>query len=820
MFSADEKRILRSSSKRPTEASPVATSAAPSKKKKKETTKGSSLKSLPQKSESDAVVPSGGVDEDDMAGSDLDLEEMEGVDEGEEELTMEAEAVEEERRKPCKAEGAEKEEEVVCRFIGVPVPQEEAKERWPHRYNNEKWFDKGSLCSIVKRSFETVKDPIIKAKHHFYEAEVENCIYRVDDDVYVAGEKGDDQFIARIVEFFEGLDGRSYFTAKWFFRVEDTMIKGKHVSNHEEKRVFISEVKDDNLLECISRKVTIVQVSPDVDLVAKASKIPPCDLYYDMSYSPDFSTFAKVPSDEPEVLSGSSSTVSSPIEVGLSKDETQSNERRELTLLDIFSGCGAMSTGLCLGANESGLKLVTAFGDIPTNNDDDSDILEASEKDSSPDSEEFEVQKLIDICYGDPTNVGKDGLMFKVRWKGYSKAFDTWEPIEGLSNCEESIDQFVRAGYRAKILPLPGDVDVICGGPPCQGISGFNRFRQVDDPMKDNKNNQVPIFMDIVEYLKPKFVLMENVVDILKFAEGYIGRYAVSRFVEMNYQSKLGIMGAGCYGLPQYRLRMFLWGVFPTEQNVVGYLRDQQYELQREIVLEDAISDLPPVTNDEIRDEMTYLDDPKTDLQFKIRALKDGCTLNSTLYDHRPLRLNEDDYLRVCQIPKHKGANFRNLPGVRVRANNVVELDPNVERVYLPSKKPLVPDYAITFVKGKSSKPFGRLWWDETVATVVTRAEPHNQIIIHPVQDRVLTIRENARLQGFPDWYKLFGPIKERYIQVGNAVAVPVAQGLGYALGMAVKGLNSEGHVMTLSKSFSTLRRTESSSELEEVDLN
>lgn len=60
-------------------------------------------------------------------------------------------------------------------------------------------------------------------------------------------------------------------------------------------------------------------------------------------------------------------------------------------------------------------------------------------------------------------------------------------------------------------------------------------------------------------------------------------------------------------------------------------------------------------------------------------------------------------------------------------------------------------------------RPFGRLWWDETVPTVVTRAEPHNQVILHPLQDRVLTIRENARLQGFPDYYKLLGPIKERY---------------------------------------------------------
>jgi DNA (cytosine-5)-methyltransferase 1 len=71
-------------------------------------------------------------------------------------------------------------------------------------------------------------------------------------------------------------------------------------------------------------------------------------------------------------------------------------------------------------------------------------------------------------------------------------------------------------------------------------------------------------YMEIVSYLKPKFVLMENVVDILKFANGYFGRYAVSRLVAMNYQSRLGIMVAGCYGLPQFRMRVFLWGALPT----------------------------------------------------------------------------------------------------------------------------------------------------------------------------------------------------------------------------------------------------------------
>ena len=73
--------------------------------------------------------------------------------------------------------------------------------------------------------------------------------------------------------------------------------------------------------------------------------------------------------------------------------------------------------------------------------------------------------------------------------------------------------------------------------------------------------------MDIVEYLRPKYVLMENVVDILRFSEGFLGRYAVGRLVSMNYQSRMGIMAAGSYGLPQFRLRVFLWGAQTSKVN-------------------------------------------------------------------------------------------------------------------------------------------------------------------------------------------------------------------------------------------------------------
>jgi site-specific DNA-cytosine methylase len=107
-------------------------------------------------------------------------------------------------------------------------------------------------------------------------------------------------------------------------------------------------------------------------------------------------------------------------------------------------------------------------------------------------------------------------------------------------------------------------VDVICGGPPCQGISGFNRFRESEAPLNDERNKQLVVFMDIVNYLRPKYVLMENVVDILKFADGFLGRYALSRLVAMSYQARLGMMVAGCYGLPQFRMRAFLWGALPS----------------------------------------------------------------------------------------------------------------------------------------------------------------------------------------------------------------------------------------------------------------
>ncbi|XP_059441430.1 DNA (cytosine-5)-methyltransferase CMT2 isoform X2 [Corylus avellana] len=757
---------------------------------------------------------------------------------------------------PASLEYKQKKHKNMSSFIGDPILDDEAQERWRWRYEMKSQRSKGQ------------------------------CLTKIEDDK----DEGDggQKHVGRILEFFRTTDGENYFRIQWFYRVEDTVIKDEGAF-HDKRRLFYSTIMNDNLIDCIIAKVNVTQITPRVGL--RLNSIPPSDFFCDMEYCVDYSTFRSLVTDN----SVKSHDVSSPDSVEsvcpmatptfLEKTSNGETFKDKLALLDLFSGCGGMSTGLCLGAKLSGVNLATSWAldsdrsaceslrlnhrETHVRNETAEDFLKllkeweklckrykvndlgrtrqsrakslraarcngSSLNDDEVPTGEYEVSRLVDICYGDPNKIGKHGLNFKVHWKGYSTSKDSWEPIEGLRNCQEMIQKFVKHGLKLKILPLPGDVDVICGGPPCQGISGYNRFRNHDSPLADDRNHQIVVFMDIVKYLKPKYVLMENVVDILRFDKASLGRYALSRLVHMNYQARLGTIAAGCYGLPQFRLRVFLWGAHPSEKlpqfplpthdvivrywppleferNTVAYDEGQPHKLEKAVVLQDAISDLPAVTNFETREEMSYQKPPETEFQRYIRSTRyemTGSTLSGSLetkpsiFDHRPYALSEDDYLRVCQIPKRKGANFRDLPGVVVGADNVVRRDPKEQKL-LPSGKAMVPDYAFTFEQGKSRRPFARLWWDETVPTVVTFPSCHNQAALHPEQDRVLTIREYARLQGFPDYYRFCGTIKERYCQIGNAVSVPVARALGYALGLSFRKLSRDEPLTTLPPEFS-----------------
>ncbi|KAK9122643.1 hypothetical protein Sjap_012245 [Stephania japonica] len=174
------------------------------------------------------------------------------------------------------------------------------------------------------------------------------------------------------------------------------------------------------------------------------------------------------------------------------------NEKDEMSLLDLYYGCATMSTGLCLGASLAGVNLITrwavginkhACDSLELNHletqvrngpadvfltllkewerlcnefsllgtetskkrftltcclDDDETVVDNSKVPSG----EFEVGRLVGICFGDLNKTRKEKLHFKVRWKGYGPSDETWEPIDGLSKCQGKIKNFVTSGYR------------------------------------------------------------------------------------------------------------------------------------------------------------------------------------------------------------------------------------------------------------------------------------------------------------------------------------------------------------------------------------
>ncbi|KAI9398714.1 hypothetical protein POPTR_003G215800v4 [Populus trichocarpa] len=547
-----------------------------------------------------------------------------------------------------------KEDETPARFVGAQIPGAEARKKWPHRYANKFrrtiWLDVDfsfmmmvflSLLlfkSLTKYSVSDDSEEIVKARCHYTRAEVDRIIYDLYYDAHVQASDGEPDYICRISEMFESVDRTLYFTTQWYYRSTVTIIKDKYIS--DPKCVFFSEIRNDNPLECLTWKLNIVRLALNVDPENRRARSSGCDFYCDMLYLLPYSTFVRLPTEN-NTTGPESSTISNDIDAAGVKSEcdevceTSGSSKSEVALLDLYSGCGAMSTGLCLGLNlkwavdlninacqslrlnhpetqnNIAYCLLTEDGEPSTfreaikstdvsmwittmqdpvrgqgrvdgrqlaacssvfssvvghrsifkqvgylgrrlfefseregeekrslvKNDDPEKkqyCFVMDDEDDSDDNDDHEdvskVEKILEICYGDPK-------------KNYGPDYDTWEPISGLINCREAIKNFVMHGYLSNILPLPGDVDVICGGPPCQGISGFNRFRNTKSPLDDPKNKQLIVFMDTVDFLRPKFVLIENVVDLLKFADGFIGRYAMGCLTNMKYQARLGMLG-------------------------------------------------------------------------------------------------------------------------------------------------------------------------------------------------------------------------------------------------------------------------------------
>lgn len=303
-------------------------------------------------------------------------------------------------------------------------------------------------------------------------------------------------------------------------------------------------------------------------------------------------------------------------------------------------------------------------------------------------------------------------------------------------------------------------IEGIIGGPPCIGFSSVGN-RNLNDP----RNKLIAHFIKWVDFFKPDFFVMENVPGILSMIKGKIVEQIKKNYKKISYNCELRELLATNYGVPQLRRRVFFIGAknFNLEElkipkthyeNSNGNIPSKKEGLLPYLNVRDAISDIldnEPFTKNNGHDLFKeYNNEPKTAYQKYLRKGSDN------LYDH--LAPNHSNLVKERISFIKQGENHSSLP----------------------------KNYQL---KGGYPNIYGRLHLDKPADTITGNcgcvSAPGR--FIHPTSDRAISVREAARLQSFPDNYRFFGNLNEKYKQVGNSVPPLMAFAIASAIKRVVK---------------------------------
>ena len=278
-----------------------------------------------------------------------------------------------------------------------------------------------------------------------------------------------------------------------------------------------------------------------------------------------------------------------------------------------------------------------------------------------------------------------------------------------------------------------GELDCLIGGPPCQAFSVYNHQRG----MHDKRSGLFREYLRIVEGLSPKWVVMENVTGITSVGNGRAVREIILGLQRLGYAVEKKILRAEEYGVPQERRRIF----FLANRVGLPFLWPEPTHgpgLSPFVTVWEAIGDLPPLSNGEEPGPLPYPYSPKSAYQKLMRGN------NTLVYSHAAPCLAPINLKRMKHIPK--GGSWRDMP------------------------LELLPEGMKRARRCDHTKRYGRMHPDGLSCTILTKCDLHWGAFIHPEQDRIITVREAARLQSFPDWFQFAGSRTDQYIQVGNAV--------------------------------------------------
>ncbi len=295
---------------------------------------------------------------------------------------------------------------------------------------------------------------------------------------------------------------------------------------------------------------------------------------------------------------------------------------------------------------------------------------------------------------------------------------------------------------RIRSIPKGTRPSIVFGGPPCQGFSYSNlRTRSPSNP----ENWLFREFLRVVRVWAPDWVLFENVRGIVNTARGVFVTRVVDELGKLGYATVFGLLNAMDFGVPQDRTRFFLVG------SRSGVLPKLPKPLRRKApTVADALADLPRLGNGA---SVSWLPYTRKRPSSYARRMRNGQVKSP---NHLVTRNSDKTVRRYLHVPQ--GGNWEDIPGRLMR--NYTDRSRCHTGIYR------------------------RLCADQPSVVI---GNFRKNMLIHPTQDRGLSVREAARIQSFPDNYEFFGSIGFQQQQVGNAVPPLLAEAVFQAMAATVR---------------------------------
>lgn len=317
-------------------------------------------------------------------------------------------------------------------------------------------------------------------------------------------------------------------------------------------------------------------------------------------------------------------------------------------------------------------------------------------------------------------------------------------------------------------------VDVIIGGPPCPTFStiGDAKIKSVTGkPTREDPRNELFLeYLKYVDYFRPEIFIIENVPNFITKYKGEIFNKAVEiiESIGKNKDDNKGIyvvekpvqvLNSVYYGVPQTRRRMFLVAHKKKEIKYIYPKQTHYYDqedcnlindLKPAVTVEEAISDLPLITDNWRQSECAY-------------------SKNKNLNDYQKLmRANNKNTVKnnICRMSNERAK----IVFSHMKQGDIYMDLPKEIRQILPFREDIFPDRLKRII---SNKP---CW------TVIAHIGMDGYMYIHPTECRTLSVREAARIQSFPDDFVFIGNQQETYVQVGNAVPPLLGQAMGCSI--------------------------------------